>query len=66
MWDHKALSTCNVSELYLKITRSSVTGMVDDGIPYSSSDSAMTIKINKDCRATFKTLIKINCLSLKV
>ena len=39
--------------------------MMDNGIPLLSSDSAMTSKENKNCRATFKIKIKIHCLSLK-
>ena len=38
---------------------------MDDGIPYLSSDSAMTSKENKNRRATFKIQMKIYCLSVK-
>ena len=46
----------------LKNTRSSVTGKMDDGIPLSPSDSAMTSKKNKNRRATFKIQLKKNYL----
>ena len=45
--------------------RSSVTGKMDNGIPFSSSDSAMTSKKKKNRRATFKIKMKNICLSLK-
>ena len=48
-----------------KNTRLSYIGMMDNGIPLLSSDSAMTSKENKNRRATFKIKIKIHCLSLK-
>ena len=48
-----------------KKTRSSVIGKMDDVIPSSSSDSAMTSKRNKNRRSTFKTQMKKYCLSLK-
>ena len=48
-----------------KNTRSYVIGKVGNGIYFSSSDSAMTSKENKNRRATFKIKIKIHCLSLK-
>ena len=38
---------------------------MDDGIPSSSSDSAMASKKKKNCRATFKIQMKKHCLSLK-
>ena len=65
MRDHKALSTYNVSKGVSKITRSSVIGIMDDGIHLSSFDSAMKSKEKKNRRATFKIQIKIHCLSLK-
>ena len=48
-----------------KNTRSSVIGMIDDGIPSSSSDSAMTSKENKNRRATSKIQMKIYFYLLK-
>ena len=39
--------------------------MMDDEIPSSSSDYAMTSKEKKNQHATFKINIKIHCLSLK-
>ena len=44
---------------------SSITGNIDDVIPPSDSDSAMTSMKNKHFHATFKILMKIHCLSLK-
>ena len=41
-----------------KMTRSSVIGIMDDGIPLSSSDSVMTSKEKKNHRATFKIQMK--------
>ena len=41
-----------------KDTRSSVIGMMENGIPSLSSDSAMTSKRKKNRRATFKTQMK--------
>ena len=65
MWNHKALSTCNVSKWFLKNTISSVTGKIEDRIPSSSSDSVTTSRKNKNRRAMFKIRTKQNCLSLK-
>ena len=45
--------------------RSSGIGMMENGIPSSSSDSAMTPNKIKNHRATFKILMKIHCLSIK-
>ena len=42
-----------------KEMRSSVTGMMDNGITLKSSDSATTSKINNNCRDTFKSQMKI-------
>ena len=39
--------------------------MMEDRIPSSSSDSAMTSKEKKNPYAAFKIQIKIHCLSLK-
>ena len=39
--------------------------MMDNGVPSSSSDSAMTSKEKKNLCATFKIQIKIHCLYLK-
>ena len=61
----KALSTFNVSKWYLKEARLSVTGKMNNGIPSSSSDSAMRSNKNKNCRATFKIQMEICFLSLK-
>ena len=65
MRDHKELFTCNVSKWYMKNTRLSVTGKMDDGINLSSFDSATTSKRRKNRRARFKIQIKIRCLSLE-
>ena len=42
-----------------KETRSSVTGMMDDGITSTSSDYATTSKGKNNCSGTFKFQIKI-------
>ena len=47
-----------------KKTRSSYIGTTGNGIPLSSSYSAMTPKEKKNRRATFKIHTKIHCLSL--
>ena len=39
--------------------------MMDNGIPLSSSDFAMTSKEKKYCHANFKDQMKMYCLSLK-
>ena len=39
--------------------------MMDDGIPFYSSDSAMISKEKKNRHATFKIQMKIHCLYLK-
>ena len=49
-----------------KETRSSVTGMMDNGIILTSSDSSTTSKRKNNCRDTFKFQMKNHCLSLKV
>ena len=65
MRDHKELFTCNVSKWYMKKTRLSVKGKMDDGITLSSFDSATTSKIRKNRRDTFKFQMKKHCLYLK-
>ena len=47
-----------------KKTRSYYIGMMENGIPSLSSDSAMTSREKKNFRATFKTQIKVHYLSL--
>ena len=65
MRDQEALSTFNASKWHLKNTRSSVTSKMDDGIPLSPYDNSTTSKKKKNHRATFKTQMKKNGLSLK-
>ena len=48
-----------------KETRLSLTGKMDNGIPFLSSDSSMTSKKKKNRPATFEIQIKKRCLSLK-
>ena len=48
-----------------KITRSSVAGNMDNIIPFSYSDSAMTSENKKNRRSTFRIQMKELCLSLK-
>ena len=48
-----------------KETISSVTGIMDDGTPSSSSDTSTTSKIENNLHDTFKLQMKNNCLSLR-
>ena len=72
MWPLSLMNVIPIRIIYLqcfemvyKKTRSYYIGMMNDGIPSSSSDSEITSKENKNRRATFKIQMKIHCLSLK-
>ena len=65
IWDREALSTCNVSKWYLKMTKSSYKGMMNDGTPLSSSDSEMASKVKKNRRAIFEKKLIFVVIILK-